>query len=401
MVIETVSRFTSNGSDVNAVFLDASKAFDRVNYLSLFNKLIGKGLPCIYIRCLLNMYTNGQLQVKWNSKVSDPFPCTNGVKQGGVLSPILFSIYIDDLLKQLRLNNIGCHVNNVFCGAFSYADDFVLLAPTSNSLKSMLHLCESYSRRFDIEFNPSKSKLITFSKNKTCIDLTIYLNGTVIPTVERIKYLGHILYKDITHCGFDNIISDFNMKVNLFHLDFGSLQCDIKSRLFKQYCCSFYGTQLCELDSIAMYRICRAWRVGFRKILGLPYRTHSDMLPILGNIMKLHDWFIKRFFKFFTNANNSKNAVVKHLTNLSRVSNSPMGKNFRYICYRFGFTISMFDNINAVLRYFHNKIDTCNDTVLSNKCNMIKELINVRDGYSDSLLDGEEIRHLIQHMCCT
>ena len=74
------------------LILDESKAFDRVEYVQLFNNLRERKLCPIVLRLLMNMYLNQCLQVRWNSLVSDRFSISNGVKQGGGgLSPILFS----------------------------------------------------------------------------------------------------------------------------------------------------------------------------------------------------------------------------------------------------------------------------------------------------------------------
>ena len=78
--------------------LDASKAFDRVVYVKLFRKLIKRGLNPYIIRFLLNMYTQQFIKVKWNGAYSETFNVTNGVRQGGIISPLLFTMYIDDLI---------------------------------------------------------------------------------------------------------------------------------------------------------------------------------------------------------------------------------------------------------------------------------------------------------------
>ena len=88
MALETIERYTNNGNDVHVVLLDASKAFDRVDYLKLFNKLLNRGMCPLTVRLLLNMYTQQKLQVKWNNHISQSFDVTNGVRQGGVLSPL-------------------------------------------------------------------------------------------------------------------------------------------------------------------------------------------------------------------------------------------------------------------------------------------------------------------------
>jgi len=77
------------------------KAFDRVHYCKLFRLLVKRGLPTCIVRILINLYTVNQVRVLWAGLTSDYFAALNGVKQGGVISPILFRIYIDDLLTRL------------------------------------------------------------------------------------------------------------------------------------------------------------------------------------------------------------------------------------------------------------------------------------------------------------
>ena len=114
----------------------------------------------------MNMYVNECLQVRWNSLVSDRFSIANGVKQGVVLSPILFSIYMDKLIKQLRNSIIGCKIVNQYVGVFCYADDISLVCPSITGLKQMVLLCETYVEEYNIRFNSSTSQLIHFTDKK-------------------------------------------------------------------------------------------------------------------------------------------------------------------------------------------------------------------------------------------
>ena len=81
------------------------------------------------------------------------FLIKNGVKQGGVFSPILFIMYIDKLPLILRTSRIGCHIGSVYIGALSYADDITLLCPSIRELNEMIELCWEYAKEFDITFN--------------------------------------------------------------------------------------------------------------------------------------------------------------------------------------------------------------------------------------------------------
>ena len=133
--------------------MDASKAFDKIHYGKLFNVLLEKGIPFCIIRILLDAYTRQQARVLWNTCTSDYFAISNGVKQGGVLSPVLFSIYIDRLLILLKKSGIGCHLNGTYCGALAYADDITISCPSRRGLNRLLYICHSFALSNNITFN--------------------------------------------------------------------------------------------------------------------------------------------------------------------------------------------------------------------------------------------------------
>ena len=90
---------------------------------------MSRGLPLPVVRLLSSWYSTQNLSVRWINALSSPFTVSNGVRQGGVLSPVLFSIYLDELLLKLESTGVGCFWNSHYAGALAYADDIVLLAP--------------------------------------------------------------------------------------------------------------------------------------------------------------------------------------------------------------------------------------------------------------------------------
>ena len=95
------------------------------------------------------------------------------MKQGGVLSPRLFNVYLNELLSKLRENGLGCHMNSQFVGTFIYADDITILAPSHSSLQSMLTICDQYASK-----NKNKNKNIFISINNDIANLYIEENYT-------------------------------------------------------------------------------------------------------------------------------------------------------------------------------------------------------------------------------
>ena len=106
------------------------------------------------------MYVNQRIRLRWNDVYSDFLTVSNGVKQGGILSPCLFSVYIDGMLNALQEENIGCFMGGVYAGALAYADDLMLLSPSVSALRKMVNICQNYAQEYDIKFNGSKSQFI-------------------------------------------------------------------------------------------------------------------------------------------------------------------------------------------------------------------------------------------------
>jgi len=107
---QTVSCYVNKDTPVFSAFLDASKAFDRTNHNLLFAKLIKCNVSMCIVRLLLSWYRQQTMQVTWCTNYSSPFSVTNGVRQGGVLSPYLFPVYLDDL------NPAGISQGGMHCG---------------------------------------------------------------------------------------------------------------------------------------------------------------------------------------------------------------------------------------------------------------------------------------------
>ena len=96
---ESIAYYFNNGSSVFCTLLDATKAFDRVEYVKMFKLLLDRKLPPVCFRRLVNMYTSQVTRVEWNGVSSDYFSVRNGVKHGKVISSVLFCVYVDGFLN--------------------------------------------------------------------------------------------------------------------------------------------------------------------------------------------------------------------------------------------------------------------------------------------------------------
>ena len=122
-------------SPVYTCSLDASKAFDRINHWTLFSKLIAQGVPCPFVKIILYWYRTQIVCVKWGKLNSSYFAVSNGVRQGGILSPKLLSVYVDELSKTLSAAKTGCIIKDISINHVFYADDLCIMSASPSGLQ--------------------------------------------------------------------------------------------------------------------------------------------------------------------------------------------------------------------------------------------------------------------------
>ena len=200
---EVISYYARNNKSVYCCLLDLKKAFDCVEFGKLFEKMKNDKFPQKFLRILIFIYIKQSCRVKWNSKFSEAFKVKNGVRQGAVLSPSLFSLYIDALLIQLEKSGFGCHVNNYFYGCSAYADDIIHLSPTRNGLQNMFNMCVAYFEEHkitistNVDIKKSKTKCIFFSNTKNYDEpACIMFNNVPLPWVKTWPHLGNELERE-------------------------------------------------------------------------------------------------------------------------------------------------------------------------------------------------------------
>src|SRR5271156_738805 len=118
-----------------------SKAFDRLNHEILFHKLLDAGLPKLYVRVLVDWYSKLSICVRWDNITSAPRRIESGVRQGGILSPYLYALYVNDVLLVLEKSKLGCRIMNKLFNVIMYADDILLLSISSSHLQALVDIC--------------------------------------------------------------------------------------------------------------------------------------------------------------------------------------------------------------------------------------------------------------------
>ena len=253
LATSVIDHYNRNGSVVYGCAMDLSKAFDMVEWMELFGVLQAKNVSPIFLRTLLNVYSHQSCNVKWNGCLSNTFTVTNGVRQGAVSSPILFSLYIDELFKALRFSGLGCRLNSQFYGCLGYADDLLLLSASRSGLQSMINKCSDFMKvkklKFSTNVDPrkSKTKCVIFSKKAKDRQnvAPVKLNGDDLPWVEEVKHLGNLL-----ECN-NSMKRDISVKrgkfigkLNSLSQEFFFTSPDSFIKILNLYAVSFYGSGL-------------------------------------------------------------------------------------------------------------------------------------------------------------
>ena len=138
-----VDKYKSLNGGMFMCFLDASKAFDRVKHSVLFNKLTRRSVPGYIVSSWVTGMPSKQCESDGEIAFRVRFGL-NGVRQGGILSPYLFNVYMDDLSCLLNCCNTGCVSGDTIINHLMYADDLVLISPSATGMKELLCACEVY-----------------------------------------------------------------------------------------------------------------------------------------------------------------------------------------------------------------------------------------------------------------
>ena len=394
VVTEIIKYYVNNDTNVYVTLLDASKAFDRVHYVKLFQLLKQRKLCPIMLRFLIVFYTNQFICVQWCSTISPLCHVTNGVKQGGVLSPILFTVYIDELLCRLSRAKIGCFVGNNFCGAVGYADDLTLLAPNITSLNAMLDICQSFADSFNVLFNSSKSKLLYFGRPEMRPSVSpVMFNGSMMELVESEKHLGHVFGQNSVKDQIQSSVNTFTAKANMVMSHFHYVHPDNLYSLLKTYGMPLYSSQLWDYSSTHVDKLYVAWRKAIRKILKLPYRTHSALLPYIVDDMSPDLQLYQRLLTFIKNISRSQNYITDICYKLAVYgSGSPVSNSMSVLC-----------NVLSTTRHeLHAQGKITMPPYVTNLsicASVIRDLLYMRFNPTDWVLSGDEIDFMLEELC--
>lgn len=306
-VSSVVNNFVKNRSTVNMCAMDLRKAFDKMSHHGLFLKLMDRLIPNKLLFTLEYWFSISSTSIRWGNFNSNFIYLNCGVRQGGVLSPYLFAVFIDGVVDSVHHTGFGCYLGVTNVSVYLYADDILLLAPSVCALQELVHSVESYLVNIDMSLNAKKTVCMRIGPDfrKDCAPVTM-IDGECLKWVDSIRYLGVVLLsaKSLQTSLSDNMKSFYSSANAVFSKVGRNASEEVLLQLINSKCVPslLYGLEALTLTT-ANYR---ALEYVFKRTHMKIFRTRSmeivsvciDMMNIttyVDEILHRKDRFSKKF----------------------------------------------------------------------------------------------------------
>ena len=315
---ETIHKYSSKGGKALCLFVDLSKAFGNVNHFTLGQMLLRKNIPPDIVFFMFYL-RNQTARILWNGTKGLYHNIEKGVRQGGILLPFLFKLYIDEAFTEISTNEIGCRLGFLQINILAYADDLVLVDENENNLETLYGILNEKMRHLQLAINKVKSKAIIFSQSYGQDETDeLEIGDDQFEVVSHYKYLGHILQpnmqdnKDAKHR-----LNSFYSKFNWVFRNFRNTSLDVLTFLFNAYCTPDYGLPLWCLDGLVNRQDLKTFEVvhsnAFKRMFGVPTGTSSHAAAKAAKLLLFKQHFIYIQTRFLIKIWKSANPVIKLL----------------------------------------------------------------------------------------
>jgi len=295
--------------DLCACFIDYSKAFDCVQHKKLWQIMKNMGFPSHLIYLIATLYQNQQAAVRVNGETSEWFEVQKGVRQGCILSPNLFNVYAENIMRQVYEDENRTKFDALNIGGYEipelrYADDTTLLSSTASGLEKTIMSVKSHSEAQNLYLNANKTKIMNTDKTKTKTKITI--NGEELENVNKFEYLGSML------CNNGDGIKEIKRRLNMALQKLKQMKniwqgTNRKTKLKLLRACIFpiaiYGCEAWTISQTAAKLITSFEMKCYRRVLKILWTDMKTNKDILAELDIIDKWLLKsvqqRKLKYF------------------------------------------------------------------------------------------------------
>ena len=238
--ISIIQNAFKNNSSLYVCFVDFKKAFDSVDHSLLMKKLIAKGITGKFYKIVSTLYAKVKSCARANDGLTNFFSCSRGVRQGCLLSPMLFTLFLNDLNAAISSKAKGISLGSDVVHTLLYADDLVLVAETPEDLQTQLDVLKDFTENIMMKVNIGKTKVMVLRKNKrkSQSQKTWFLGEQELKECDSYKCLGVTIK---SNGSFNEHIENMNLKAGKAYYaliskckDFSGLQPRLFLYLFDQ-----------------------------------------------------------------------------------------------------------------------------------------------------------------------
>ena len=280
--------YEDQGSPVYLASLDAERCFDSIWHDGLLHKLWLK-VPQSAWRFIHNWYKTSYVRVRWNNHISSSFRISKGMKQGSLLSPRLFNIFIDELLCMLSDAPAGVRVFGYKINNCTYADDITLLSATCTGLQKLMDICTSYADVWRFRFGVKKTQLMIVGREILQSRPSLHLKSDEISFLPQVEMLGVTMDSAGKYrLHIDNRISACRRSMYAYSsagIQYPGLHASVKSYIWKSVGVPtlLFGMECIPLSLTDINKLSSIQGCTVKNVLGLGKRNHhSNVLNSLG-----------------------------------------------------------------------------------------------------------------------
>ena len=210
------------------------------------------------------------------------------------------------------------------------------------------------------------------------------------------------IYVKKTSLALNLAVKDFNKSFNGFFARFSSCYTATKNKLFHQYCCAMYGSQLWDLTSQTIEKMLTQWRKAHRLVLTVPRNMHNDLLPLIADNMSLESTLDYRYMSFYKSIATSENSIVSFTARYKLYdSNSTLGRNMTHLMHKYDLEVNdivMLPKCSVKNLCYNRWIASINNEYPI-YARGINEMLTMKEGLCYRTLSNEDCDEFIKSLC--
>jgi hypothetical protein len=361
VVVEMADIYCKKGGSMYCGFVDIKKAFDRLDNEKIWEKMTEIGMGWNIIKMVKTQYENQVKKVIWEHGVSKPFSVNIGIRQGSPLSPMLFTMVIDEVIEKISKMKVGCKIKGKILNIIVYADDIVVLGPTKHAVESILKVLVEELKKKGLELNTEKTVLMGINKTGNKREgRNINIAGKTIKWVDDYKFLGVWINKELK---WEKQLKEVGSKLNklgnmILHQVGNVVGSEDKSYLLETCAFDLYGIEFCVENKIKQFKdVEKSYHWLVKRSIGYSKFASNHIACMDSGLMTWENMIHWKRCILWDSIRKSENEIIKLVFGNSKWE-TMLGKQIRMMFLKYGKEIKTAKEFKSKLKLITEGIGT-------------------------------------------